>query len=473
MARKSGWQQFAENFKSTYGAVNDFGRDGAARDIMDQEVEEQFDASGASTGFSMGGKNYASMNDVGLQKNKELADNLAKHGDTTGAAALRASNAKTQGQSLDNQYSGQSLDARLKALELGNVNTQSKTANTDANTKETVVDTAFKVDTGGLKKEQLKENVNKTVIEQGKILADTENVDAKTRNQYELNAQAAITTQENANAYAQNLPLNNALVEHANTKWGSPEESKNALVEIYGMHGDKDGKGAALIKSMRAEDIAGVLHTANVASAEVDAMLSDPSKGVTSVAQWINDSDGIEGNDVGVMVIDGQHVLANTRVDEETGEVIAEKPYYMTGANEQELAANLRTYAMPGKSVELAKQMLDFKKSRAGLGKTKAETNKLNAEAKTGGRDYEGDLNIKSMNDFVSDPDSTHAALVRKATASGLKTDWDKVAESEIAHQQLLNRARGNNSSNTGLGGVNNVATPVGGKGWGITPKVK
>ena len=42
MARKSGWQQFADNFTSTYDTVNKFGREGADRDIMEQEAVEQY-----------------------------------------------------------------------------------------------------------------------------------------------------------------------------------------------------------------------------------------------------------------------------------------------------------------------------------------------------------------------------------------------------------------------------------------------
>ncbi len=89
MARKSGWQQFADNFTAVYGEVNKFGREGADRDIMDQKAVEQFDEAGASTGFSMGGKNYGTLEDTRQAKYQGLSDNAARYGDVKGAMDMQ------------------------------------------------------------------------------------------------------------------------------------------------------------------------------------------------------------------------------------------------------------------------------------------------------------------------------------------------------------------------------------------------
>jgi hypothetical protein len=471
MARKSGWQQFADNFSSTYDAVNDFGRAGAARDIMDQEVEEQFDASGASTGFSMGGKNYGTMDDIRTAKYQGLSDNAARYGDIAGSLDMQAKIADIRGKGLSNKYDFESMQTRLDQLEATRKKTEASTGLTDAQTGGVVEDTKFKQEVNPIKVEQAQATVDKTVADTGQTFANTELIDEKTKTE-RLNAkQKQIDVQTAQMTWNQNKPLNDALLEHQNTKWGSPEEAKKALIEVFGLHGDQEGKGAAMVKTMDAAQIAGILKDANVNSAEIQAMLADPKSGIQGVASWLSDNDGVEGNEVRRFTLeDGSVVLANS-FTHENGDTVPMEPYYVQGANEAELRANVQAFATPGGALQLANQMATFKKNKAGLGKIKAETNKLNAEAKTGGRDYEGDLNVKSMNEFTSDPDGTYAKLVRAATASGLKVDWDKVAEAEIAHQQLLNRARGNNSSNTGLGGGNNK--PVENNGGFSTPRVK
>lgn len=119
MARKSGWQQFAENFKSAYDTVNEFERAGAERDIMDQEVEEQFDASGASTGFTMGGKTYGSMDDVGLARNKQLSDNYARYGNYEKALDMQTKQADLVERRNQNKMFQDTYNTKIAKLEAG------------------------------------------------------------------------------------------------------------------------------------------------------------------------------------------------------------------------------------------------------------------------------------------------------------------------------------------------------------------
>ena len=144
MARKSGWQQFADNFKSTYDTVNEFERAGAERGILDQEVEEQFDASGASTGFTMGGNTYGSMDDVGLARNKQLSDNYARYGNYEKALEMQTKQAdlverRNQNKMFQDTYTTKiaQLEADLAAAQKTNVglDTKNNVAASQANAK--------------------------------------------------------------------------------------------------------------------------------------------------------------------------------------------------------------------------------------------------------------------------------------------------------------------------------------------------
>ena len=112
MARKSGWQQFADNFTSTYDVVNKFGKDRAINDIMDQEVEEQFGEDGASTGFTVNGRTYGSMDDVTRANNASIAKVYSKFGDSTGGLQFQRDNAALSEQKNQNRMFRETFDTQ-------------------------------------------------------------------------------------------------------------------------------------------------------------------------------------------------------------------------------------------------------------------------------------------------------------------------------------------------------------------------
>ena len=77
MARKSGWQEFAENFKSSYKMVNDVKRQYATNQIMKDKIEE-----GESGKYTYMGKEYGTENEALSQQYSRLADNATRFGDT-------------------------------------------------------------------------------------------------------------------------------------------------------------------------------------------------------------------------------------------------------------------------------------------------------------------------------------------------------------------------------------------------------
>ena len=77
MARKSGWQEFAENFKSSYKMVNDVKSQYATNQIMKDKIEE-----GESGKYTYMGKEFGTENEALSQQYSRLADNATRFGDT-------------------------------------------------------------------------------------------------------------------------------------------------------------------------------------------------------------------------------------------------------------------------------------------------------------------------------------------------------------------------------------------------------
>ena len=77
MARKSGWQEFAENFKSSYKMVNDVKSQYATNQIMEDKIEEN-----EAGKYTYMDKEYGTENEALSQQYSRLADNATRFGDT-------------------------------------------------------------------------------------------------------------------------------------------------------------------------------------------------------------------------------------------------------------------------------------------------------------------------------------------------------------------------------------------------------
>lgn len=77
MARKSGWQEFAENFKSSYKMVNDVKQQYATNQIMEDKIEEN-----EAGKYTYMDKEYGTENEALSQQYSRLADNATRFGDT-------------------------------------------------------------------------------------------------------------------------------------------------------------------------------------------------------------------------------------------------------------------------------------------------------------------------------------------------------------------------------------------------------
>jgi hypothetical protein len=126
MARKSGWQQFADNFNSVYNTFNTVGRNIESKKLMDQE--EWTDAEGNP------------ITDAALQdraRMRALADIYTKYGDPSGGLALRNQVATLESADRQNELNRQIFDNQVRiqgsiAESLANANVGLANANANS-----------------------------------------------------------------------------------------------------------------------------------------------------------------------------------------------------------------------------------------------------------------------------------------------------------------------------------------------------
>lgn len=143
MARKSGWQQFAENFNSVYGAFQDVAKDWEYEDINKAKLEE--------IGFSpddMGDPEATKWSYLGEEfdtkpttdqmrglKYKAMGDVMAKYGDISGAMDMQLRREEIDAKAAENKLNRELFDelkfqrgvGKSDQLRAGNANTTADT----------------------------------------------------------------------------------------------------------------------------------------------------------------------------------------------------------------------------------------------------------------------------------------------------------------------------------------------------------
>ena len=134
MARKSPWQEFADNFNSVYGTFQKVGRDIETSRLMD---DEKFTAEGG-LGFGLEG------DELEKARYKALGDVYTKYGQPDKGLAVRQSLANLEAKERENVLNRAILDEQIKqrgilatALANANIgNVRANTANTQSITSE-------------------------------------------------------------------------------------------------------------------------------------------------------------------------------------------------------------------------------------------------------------------------------------------------------------------------------------------------
>jgi hypothetical protein len=456
--RKSGWQQFADNFNSTYGTFTKIAGDWESRDIMGEEAEEIIGEGGLKS-YKYNDKTYTAEEFTpdfkrGLQYDR-LSSSMAKFGDTKGAMDMRMRAEDITSKREENKINREIRDELIYQRGIGKSDTvRGNIDNVASNTAvniENVTDSKDKrverQEFRQPKLDKLNAEVSQTKANIEKIKADTSMSETNRKIKLDklvpeleiLNAQAEqqelkyITDFDN---YQKDKPLNEALIQFGKNA-GNYKTDKEAADAFFGIYSkfQPDVAQAMRLKYTDGE-IKTIVQDGEKNSKEIQHILSDPKQGIPGIVRWIDYNNGINSGAKLITKDDG--TLALVATDEKTGEVTNE---IVTGANEAELSANLQLFTTPGGATKLAAQMLDFKKTKSETGlniaKSKNEVSK--------DRDHLKELNIKSMTEFTKDPSGVYQRALSRAQKSNTQADWNTVAQIERDHQELLNRAGSNN----------------------------
>tara|TARA_R110002126_G_scaffold168520_1_gene317012 strand:+ start:379 stop:1956 length:1578 start_codon:yes stop_codon:yes gene_type:complete len=135
MARKNQWEQFASSFDTFYNIGNKIQKGIGARKIMDEEVETLYskdagssphasgEGIGSGTQYKYDGKMYkeqiTSDQLTGL-RNKRLADNMVRFGDSEGAMKFNLSNAELKAANSKSRLDDATFDSDVLSKKLAN-----------------------------------------------------------------------------------------------------------------------------------------------------------------------------------------------------------------------------------------------------------------------------------------------------------------------------------------------------------------
>ena len=104
MARKSGWQNFADNFNAVYGTFNKVGQNIESKRIMD---DEKFTAEGAK-GYGLSG------NDLEKARYKALGDIYTKYGNADKGLAIRQQLSNLEATERANELEAATLQEQIR-----------------------------------------------------------------------------------------------------------------------------------------------------------------------------------------------------------------------------------------------------------------------------------------------------------------------------------------------------------------------
>lgn len=324
MARKSGWQQFADNFNSVYGTFNKLGRNIESKRIMDQE--EFFDEDNNPL--------------TGLQADRArmraLADVYTKYGDAEGGLKLRTQAAQSEQAERDNELQRQifqnqvniqgSIAEALARANVGDVRSRTGLNNANANRINTLLPSELAYNNlrnSGLQTDNALKNLDLALgeaVQPDRIAAERSNYQTTVAENNvrrdvadsslalgdmefearlaEIQRRIAEAGQGTSAADLQNLQ-NEAFLSYANDyqagKYKTGEEASNAFVSIVGAFDPQ--RAAKLANQYSSEQIAAIANEGLKIQSEVQRLVQDGDiNGLTAYFDERN------GPDVGITI---------------------------------------------------------------------------------------------------------------------------------------------------------------------------
>ena len=377
MARKSPWQEFAENFQGVYGTFQKIGQDVETGRIMD---DEQFTAEGKAgaglSGDALEKARYKALGDIytkygnakdGLAVRTQLADLESKDRENTINQGIMKELAYLRGQGAV-----RNLDANSSASEASAANSYAGADQKRALTPEMVA--KYRADT----QDVLSGTAERNALLGGKVLqqaatlratdAGTEQTDANTTAQELENdvAKAAADIRKIENGFLTQI---NDPKFRADNNIETEEDAQAALIGLY------KNSNIPIERQMAVETALtkhGIGQLQNVAVKTAQAAKNALQKGgLPGVVKWFDVVDDGTETQLDTRVVDGVHELFRYSG---TGSNRTETVLH-SGASEAELEAKLMGQITdPGSGLELAASILDMRSTEATIDNKEAQT---------------------------------------------------------------------------------------------------
>ena len=377
MARKSPWQEFAENFQGVYGTFQKIGQDVETGRIMD---DEKFTAEGkAGAGLSGGALEKA--------RYKALGDIYTKYGNAKDGLAVRTQLADLESKDRENtinqgimkelaylrgQGAVRNLDANSFASEGAGANSYSSANDRAATLNARLL--RMQADT----QDVLSGTTERDALLDGKVLqqaatlastnAQTDQTDANTAGQVLENeadqAVADIRTLETGFLTQINDPKF-----RADNNIETEEDAQAALIGLYKSSNIPIERQMAVETALTKH---GIGQLQNVAVETAQAAKNELQKGgLAGVIEWFDGVDDGTKTQIDTRVVDGVHELFRFSG---TGSNRTETVLH-SGASEAELEAKLMGQITdPGSGLEIAASILDMRSTAATIDNKDAQT---------------------------------------------------------------------------------------------------
>lgn len=351
MARKSPWQEFADNFNAVYGTFQKVGKNIETARLMD---DEKFTAQGG-LGFGLEG------DELEKARYKALGDIYTKYGDADKGLAVRQSLANLEAKERENTLNAAILDSQIKQQGiLKELLLKSNIGNIQANTADTKSQTARRdklvggeVDAQNIANEggELANIMSRQKIAATERLVEFENIEddiITLVNSDEYRKENNINTVEDAQAATIRLIENAAL----------PPERKATIIKTINQYGlDK-------LQNLAAETAA----KANIALQKGGL---DGKNGLIQYYDTVDDGDAtsleLKGND------ESGYTLVRKDGDSES--------VVFQGANKTEIEAQVMSRMQkPGTGLQVAADILANREKKVGISAAEKGIEKLNAQ---------------------------------------------------------------------------------------------
>ena len=380
MARKSPWQEFADNFNSVYGTFQKVGRDIETSRLMD---DEKFTAQGG-LGFGLEG------DELEKARYKALGDVYTKYGQPDKGLAVRQSLANLEAKERENELNRAILDEQIKqrgvlASALANAqigNVRANTANTQSITSERDALLPGKLDQQSATLDSTRagtENVRSQIKEREGLLSGKIKAQEISNESGELGNTQTKMEIEQANRLVGFQKIEDDIITLVNSEKyrkdnniNTVEDAQAATIRLYENANLPPERKAAVIKTINEYGLDKLQKLAAKTAAEANNELQ--KGGLPGLIKYYDKVD------------DGAATSLELKGNEESGFTLVRKDgdsesVLFRGANKAEIEAQLSSQIQkPGTGLQVAADILANRQTKVGISAAEKGIEKLDAQ---------------------------------------------------------------------------------------------